>query len=254
MFVFLILPILVSGFIVCNKNPYYKYKIHRYEGQYLYFLSAMLGTFSLFIASIFASLIYEFAPSSIYFCGREITVSVTPILKSLLTEVWQEETKADLIAFIWIMILSIVTILVSYIWTFLAWIWVRIKQCPFEKYEIFLIYKVLSENPMEKLFFESWLDSKPIMLSLDSRKIYVGIVTSLGELSESNGMDQDISIVPLMSGYRDENTLKIKFVTYYKTIDTDLNTVIRQELIQTATHFDFKAYNKLNPSDQLTHL
>lgn len=104
---------------------------------------------------------------------------------------------------------------------------------------------------MDKLFFESWLHSKPIMLSLDSRKIYVGIVTSLGELNESNGMDQDIAIVPLMSGYREENTLKIKFVTYYKTIDTDLNTVIRQDLIQTATQFDFNAYNKLNPGDPL---
>ena len=79
----------------------------------------------------------------------------------------------------------------------------------------------------------------------------LGAVTSLGELNESNGMDQDISIAPLMSGYRDKDTLKVNFVTYYKAVGTDLEIVIRQDQIHTATRFDFDAYNKLNPSDQL---
>ena len=195
--------------------------------------------------------IHKFFPSAIYIFEREISISVTAILESLLAEVWHKETKADLIVFVWVIILSIGTILVSYIWSGLARIWLGLKEPTLEESKILLVYKVLSENPMDKLFFESLLHSHPLMLSLDSRKIYVGAVTSLGELNESNGMDQDISIAPLMSGYRDKDTLKVNFVTYYKAVGTDLEIVIRQDQIHTATRFDFDAYNKLNPSDQL---
>src|SRR5690606_1113621 len=43
MLAFLILPLLVSGFIVCHSHPYYYYKLHRQQGQYLYLHAARLG-------------------------------------------------------------------------------------------------------------------------------------------------------------------------------------------------------------------
>lgn len=44
MFLLIILPILVSGFIVCNLHFKHYFKLHRYEGQHLYLLSAQQGT------------------------------------------------------------------------------------------------------------------------------------------------------------------------------------------------------------------
>jgi hypothetical protein len=38
------------------------------------------------------------------------------------------------------------------------------------------------------------------MISLEDRKVYVGKVIDMGEPTETNGIDQDISIMPLMSG------------------------------------------------------
>ena len=40
MFALLIVPILVAGFMACHIHPVFSYKLHRYEGQYLYLKSA----------------------------------------------------------------------------------------------------------------------------------------------------------------------------------------------------------------------
>ncbi|HCV77558.1 MAG TPA: hypothetical protein DGS68_12635, partial [Pseudomonas sp.] len=52
MFLLLLLPILVSGFLVCHKHPLYFYRLHRYEGQYLYLQSARFGLFCTLLAVI----------------------------------------------------------------------------------------------------------------------------------------------------------------------------------------------------------
>ena len=85
------------------------------------------------------------------------------------------------------------------------------------------------------------------MLTMDDRKVYVGKVISLGEPSETSGMDQDVSIMPLMSGYRDKDTLKVTFTTYYEEVDADIYLSLRQDAIVSATEFDFQAYLKWNP-------
>lgn len=248
MFAFLLLPILVSGFIVCNYNPNYYYKIHRYQGQYLYFTSAWLGVVSLIVFSIIAFCIHKFVPSSIYVGELEIPINIAAILKSLLSEVWHKETKEDVIAFVWIIVISLGTILVSFLWSFFSRIGLRWKAGTLEASKILIMSKVLRDNPMDKLFFESYLYSRPLLLSLDSRKIYIGTVISLGELNESDGMDHEISLIPIMSGYRNKDTLRVDFTTYYEVVDTDLYIVIRQDQILSASWFDFGIYKKLNPS------
>lgn len=45
MFVLLVIPILVSGFLLIHIHPIYKYKLYRYEGQFLYLKSALWGFF-----------------------------------------------------------------------------------------------------------------------------------------------------------------------------------------------------------------
>jgi hypothetical protein len=84
------------------------------------------------------------------------------------------------------------------------------------------------------------------MLTLSDRKVYVGKVISLGEPTETNGMDQDISIIPLMSGHRDKDTLKLEFDTHYSEVESDIYLSLRQDSILSATPFDFKAYETWN--------
>lgn len=42
MLLLLIFPVLVAGFFACHIHPIHAYKLHRYEGQYLYLKSASL--------------------------------------------------------------------------------------------------------------------------------------------------------------------------------------------------------------------
>ncbi|HFZ1702094.1 TPA: hypothetical protein ACIJWT_004920, partial [Klebsiella aerogenes] len=53
MFVFLVIPILVSGFLLVHIHPIYKYKLHRYEGQFLYLKSAQYGLYSMILGVVF---------------------------------------------------------------------------------------------------------------------------------------------------------------------------------------------------------
>lgn len=246
MFLLLILPILVSGFIVCNTNPNYYYKLHRYEGQYLYLKSAHLGLISLTAFSVVALLLHKFIPPSIHICGWEIPISIAVIIKSLLQGAYIT-TENDLTTFAWIIIISFGTIIYAYFWSLFSLLRLYLKAGSLEKARILLMSKVLRDSPLDKLLFESYIDSRPLLLSLDSRKVYVGTISSLGEPNESEGMDQEISIIPLMSGYRDKDTLQVNFNTNYVVVNTDLDIVIRQDQILSASWFYFDTYQKLNP-------
>lgn len=246
MFLLLILPILVSGFVVCNTNPNYYYRLHRYEGQYLYLKSAHLGLISLVVFSVIALLLYKSAPPSIYISEWEIPISIIAMVKSLLRDVYTT-SEDDLTSFAWIVMISVGTIVYAYSWSFFALLRLHLKAGSLDKARILLMSKVLRDSPLDQLLFESYIHSRPLLLSLDSRKVYVGTINSLGEPNESEGMDQEISVIPLMSGYRDKDTLKVKFNTNYEVIDTDLDIVILQNQIVSASWFYFDTYQKLNP-------
>ncbi|MBT0647116.1 hypothetical protein KJJ93_29425, partial [Escherichia coli] len=56
---------------------------------------------------------------------------------------------------------------------------------------------------------------KSILVTLSSRKVYVGIVNGIQEPTESEAPNSYISIFPIMSGYRDKDTLSITFTNSY---------------------------------------
>ncbi len=246
MYLLLILPILVGGFVVCNSNPYYYYKLHRYEGQYLYLKSAYLGVISLITFSVIALLCNYLLPSSYQVFGHDIPLDVVAMLKSLLEDVVTNDSGKQLTSFAWIVLLSVGSVLTSYLWAVASKI-VLVGKCgSLEHSKILLMSKVLSDSPMDRLLFESYLYSRPLILSLECGKVYVGTISSLGEPNEAEGMDQEISLIPLMSGFRRKDTLSVDFTTYYDAIDTDLNIVIRQEQVLLASVFYFDVYKKLN--------
>ncbi len=246
MFLLLILPILVSGFIVCNTNPSYFYRLHRYEGQYLYLKSAHLGSISLLVFTSIALFLNRFFPSSILIAEIEISLGIVSGIKSLLAGIAYTNNDADLTSFSWIIVISVGAILYSYLWSLVAYIRLRFLYGNIGRAKILLMGQILSDSPLDKLLFESFVYSKPLMLTLDSRKVYVGTISSLGEPNESEGMDQEVSIIPLISGVRCKDKMTVEFHTNYDLVQSDMNIVIRQEQILTASWFDFDVYEKLN--------
>jgi hypothetical protein len=81
------------------------------------------------------------------------------------------------------------------------------------------------------------------MFSLNDRKVYVGIVLFAGTPTESEGIDHAFTLIPLLSGYRDKDTLEVSLNTHYANTTSPHPIMLIQENIVSATHFDFTAWN-----------
>lgn len=243
----LIFPILVSGFFACHIHPYHFYKLHRYEGQYLYLKSAEMGLKCFGLAFLVAAIAHYQTPDTLTLCHRDFSFNLSTRLgKAMVVMGAEHEHEASKMA--WFFILSILTFLSA---IFLKWwghlvLWLRFRAW---NSRIYVIGELLDDSPLDSLLFNLSLQKdKYVMLTMNDRKVYVGKIISLGEPTETNGMDQDISIMPLMSGYRDKDTLKVEFKTFYEQVSANIYLSLRQDAILSATEFDFKAYRVWNPA------
>lgn len=233
----LLLPVLVAGFLACHIHPYHFYKLHRYEGQYLYLKSAQMGILCFCIAFGLALILH--------FCFPNTLKIADWLADTLLVIGAQDEKEAAKLA--WFFILSSLIFLSAFIIKLWGHISLRLRFGSWNT-KVFVIGGLLEDSPLDNLLFNLSLQKDQYaMLAMSDRKVYVGKVISLGEPTETNGMDQDISILPLMSGYRDKDTLKVAFKTFYADVETDISLSLRQDAIVSATKFDFVAYNKWNP-------
>jgi len=250
MFLFLILPILVSGFICCHILPSEKYKLHRFEGQYLYLKSAKLGLMCLLLSTTLILLINYYIPSRICIIPLDIISAVTKLVNALKIV----EPKSILETQIsWLLIFSTSILTMPFLLRRLENILLP-KFLETEKVKEMLIGQLLSDSPLDSALYEALIEKEretALMLSLSDRKVYVGKVISMGEPNEVEGPDQEVTIIPIMSGYRDKDTLKVKFTTHYDgEKDKDLTIVLRQDLISSVSEFEFDTYDRLNPVKQ----
>jgi hypothetical protein len=128
------------------------------------------------------------------------------------------------------------------------------KRLGTSKVKEMLIGQLLNDSPLDSILYQALIEknrSTALMFTLSDRKVYIGKVISMGEPNEIEGPDQEVAIVPIMSGYRDKDTLEVKFVTYYDDEkDKDLTIIIRQDLISSVSEFQFDTYKRLNPSQK----
>lgn len=262
MYLLLILPILVSGFIYCNKNPYLFYKINRYDGQYLYLQSARYGLMffgsSVFIASISSYLIFNV-------CVYQINIDFVAwfskyIEGSSLSSFISKSYSSNKIAF-----LSTVFVLNL----FLPLIWCLYINRKDQKrvglvgsdYSTFVQLSVYKDSPVQFWIMKSLLtseseDPSQLMFSMSDRKVYVGVVIRVMPGNELTESCNEIVIRPIMSGYRDKDNLTVDFKTHYADIvkeekdkdegNIDFELILKQESISTITPFDFDTYKKFD--------
>ncbi|WP_417763953.1 hypothetical protein [Shewanella sp.] len=287
MFLLLVLPILVSGYIIFTKSPYHFYRLHRYDGQLLYLESAKLGLCCT-IWSVFITLpINNYMPATITFLDKEFNIDLVSLLEGMLssTKALSREEQRELA---WILIISLNSLFIARLYVFLQktrlhiisadipeyisrkWNLIKIffktkndgeapsttddsslsleENSPLslgERMRIILMSSILTDSPIDDLFFKSYLiDGYYIMLTMEDRKVYIGRVISLGEPNESEGMDQEITITPYASGFRDKDNLGITLTTKYMEVSTDLAITLRQDKILSATHFSDKVYEE----------
>ena len=250
MFALLILPILISGFVHLSQYPKEKLKLHRYDGQLLYLKSAKHGVAYLFITSILCFLLKDFAIATHSF--QPVTWLVD-IIKS--RDLNKEKISTSEVQFAWLLVISFLTIIFSYFCTYLAQLYTFSLDALSEKYygnkvqSISYLGDILKDSPIDSLFYNSFSNLKPILITLKSKKVYVGIVNQLGEPNESSLPNQEISIVPALSGYRSSDKLKVIFTNDYAELDSnenDISTIIKVCEIETTSWFNAEVYERVN--------
>ncbi|MCK5355849.1 MAG: hypothetical protein KAJ63_12070 [Methyloprofundus sp.] len=129
-----------------------------------------------------------------------------------------------------------------------------IKIRPFFLYEKKLLQHAIKNNDFEKLIARSVYDNFPILFTLESGKVYVGWAVSAPNPVQER---KSIRILPIISGYRDKDTQKVKFTTdYYPVLNKfsnseetnheveDLEVVIPAGELSSCRLFDISIYNE----------
>lgn len=116
----------------------------------------------------------------------------------------------------------------------------RIKAKILYKTEI--LGRIIKDSPLDRLLLDAFNGKKLVMFTLRNRQVYIGRVSSTGEPTENKGVDQEVCLIPIMSGYRDEKSLSVDLITHYREIDKTIYLTLRQDEIISATEFDLNAY------------
>ena len=262
MIALLLIPILVSGYILVVANLYHYYQLHRYDGQLLYIKVAAHGTISVVCVLALAVAIKFFFPDFHPIAKASEALHVKKII---------DNNKAET----WLALISLSSIVMSLIWVFLVWVKNILWGFCYETSNheniihaknIRVLRKTVSNATLDKMLLDA-LESNPkipILITLSSKKVYVGIVNAIQEPTESEAANQYISIFPLMSGYRDKDTLEIFFTNAYPTevtvssaatknsIKTHkiryMDILINAEEVTHLSWFDFDLYEQVNGS------
>ncbi len=102
------------------------------------------------------------------------------------------------------------------------------------------------KDPMLQLVYNAIEKRQPVFVTLDNRKVYVGYVIDSPDLEQDN---VHMGLVPLLSGYRDAQTLRTHFSVDYLSVfespgvdHNDFMVVIPLDRVSSAHLFDLEMY------------
>ena len=238
MLAFLLLSIMSNAFIILRFSSDQFYKLHRYSGQLLYIKAIFIGTFTTIVAFF------------IDFCFGVVNVvsAYLPEYSILPLNNQEYKIKELIIFFSLSLFLAVLYCLFKEICLILKGRYKfgarSIKELR-ELTKIYLMYQLLCDSPLDKMLFDSYLYDIYLLISMSDRKVYVGRVINLGEPNEHTGPDQEILIVPVFSGYRDKDDMRLTLTTLYNT-EEDISIILRQDNIVSVCEFIEPLYEKVS--------
>ncbi len=250
MFALLIIPLLVSGQIIVS-SPYKistYYRLHRYDGQLLYMKVATYGIWCLLISLAIAFLLKWLVP--------DFTLATWLSTKMDASKDLKENRLAS-----WLSLLSVTMVFVAVLWLQLAKFGINIAALilrhSIDKKENLAYYRqvirlsalqeILADGSLGQLFFNSATTDRPVLVSLKSRKVYVGTVNMISEPNEKQGPNLEISINPIMSGYREKDNLRVLFSNDYSNLnDIDTSVIFPLSEVSHASWFDMETHKKVD--------
>ncbi|EXJ12508.1 MULTISPECIES: hypothetical protein [Nitrincola] len=196
-----------AGYIISSKCVKYRYKIARQSGHRLYLSSLTLGTYSLFFAILTTWL---FLPKSYSDNAHFITAIVTVFSALTYTELYNRNPNYK----------SIFTILKSFnnngLKNTISKLSKEIKEDKEDNIRgIQALWRAWQDNDFELICAHALFNLKPVAVTLDSNKVYVGMVADSIEPSDGESY---LSLLPLYSGHRDKDSQSFKLDRKYTSI------------------------------------
>jgi hypothetical protein len=237
-----LLVIFVSGFVFTNNYPLARFKQLRSTGWDSYSHIASWGLVFCAIAGIAAVAIDIFNLVTVAFHWLNTDLNQLKRLSIF--------TPREGLFFIW------GTLSIG-----LAWIsgcLLNTKACKKKAVE-----RLASENAFELMLYDSAVQIKPVLVSLSSRKVYIGVIYRINN-DDAIGKTEYFSILPLWSGYRDKDTISLKITTFYEDhysivrahgpmtnerIFDQFKIVIPSAEVSTLSFFDIAVYHSLQPDE-----
>lgn len=143
----------------------------------------------------------------------------------------------------------------------LAWTSAQLFTTPASKKRA--IARLATDNAFELMLYDSAEQVKPVLISLSSRKVYIGVVYRINN-DDALGRTDYFSILPLWSGYRDKDSLRLKITTFYEDhyslvraqgpmtnegIFDQFKIVICSAEVSTLSYFEIRVYHELEPDE-----
>lgn len=242
----LIAAIFAASYFYCIKSPNTRYKIHRMEGYRLYFYVGAYGA-ALATLSGFVFLFIDILDLPTKYLGQ-----IFDKKGNLLTVRGLGITEAKSFTFV----------ILSFLWAFILCAVQRTYYAALPVRLDLLRLKLAKNNPLEYLLFECSITEEFVCITTKSDKVYVGLVE---EFEPSDGKIEFISLLPMLSGYRNGKK-KIRFTTnYYDHYEQYVVSVGNNELneldlddfrlvlptieIASVSRFDVDAYIKFMKSE-----
>ncbi|WP_439862639.1 hypothetical protein [Pseudomonas antarctica] len=239
----IIVPLLVSGYLVCIKHPFFYLRLHRFQGQLLYLQVARLGIVCLIAASILSAALLALSKQKVFVAGYEIATDYSGYLGVLLVQL-DIATERNCALWVFLIQSGVTALAIPFIWAKL-YAYSKKKILTLEtdaQFYAVLSLGLLEGTPFRMLLRDSIVQCAPYLFSLNDRKVYVGIVLIVGMPTESEGIDHALTLVPILSGYRDKDTLEVTFTTSYSDTNVPQPILLIQENIVSATRFDFNTW------------
>ncbi|MGL5345417.1 MAG: hypothetical protein ACRC9O_12745 [Plesiomonas sp.] len=245
----LLAVILVSGFLYVNLSLSTRYRYKRSNGWDAYFFVAAWGIV-FFLAGGLLTFTLNFSSG---FRWISNSLNLTPNsfngMLSTTTDKFQRINEIKQIA--WVVISIVLAALFG---------WINKLRTSKGDRRWDSLAKAVGNNGFESLLMEASARQFPIITTLSSRKIYVGLVTCP---ALENGLSEHLEILPMLSGYRDKDDLTIKITTNYHQhyIESgvitgmsrlnlqDFRVLIPKDEVETISFFDIEAYNKFKADE-----
>lgn len=213
MLALLLIPVLVSGYIIVNARYINYFSIHRYEGQYLYLKVMYTGSACCLMALAVGLTLKMLAP------GFHPALDIYAYFANAISHDSRYLGFSYYRFYIWIALISMTATGIALVITTISFcqqlisgqkiirrLTIHKKQFRSKKLSILEPAKIYAQtkstqiNSIEHYLINMMILQRPVIITLKEGMVLIGMIASISEPNEAKHVSSDITIYPIMSG------------------------------------------------------